>query len=173
MWSSASPACLRASLLVEKGCVTAQPCSFINQRHFHCPCTATRLLHLSLADSSPIHLLGEGGTRCRSPPTLPVLSPSLLLLPKLLKPSQHEEYSGNSLEGSEHRAVSVQDPWLDSCMLGVLPSPLQGRCLCPFPKYGHKTPVCASHIPGARISPPERRMTMHRSRQRQVGIGYP
>lgn len=46
---------------MEKNYVTAQRYSFINQRHFHCPRTATQLLRLSLADSSLIHLLREGG----------------------------------------------------------------------------------------------------------------
>lgn len=47
--------------LPKKGCVTAERYGFINQRHFHCPFTATQLLRLSLADSSLIHLPGEGG----------------------------------------------------------------------------------------------------------------
>lgn len=89
--------------------------------------------------------------RCCSPLALPVLRPSPVLLPKLLKPSQPSMRNtlGDSLEAREHRAGNVlrakarQDPWLDSCMLGVLPSPPQGRCLCPSPKYKHKTPVCA------------------------------
>lgn len=46
--------------LPRKGCLTAQHHSFINQRHFYCPFTATQLLRLSLADSSLIHLPGEG-----------------------------------------------------------------------------------------------------------------
>lgn len=43
------------------GSLTAQRGSSINQRHFQCPITETALLGLSGADSSPIHLLGQGG----------------------------------------------------------------------------------------------------------------
>lgn len=50
--------------LPRKGCRTAEHHGFINQRHFHCPFTATQLLRLSLADSSLIHLPGEGGGTC-------------------------------------------------------------------------------------------------------------
>lgn len=50
--------------LLKKGYLTAEHHSFINQRRFHCPFTATQLLRLSLADSSLIHLPGEGGGTC-------------------------------------------------------------------------------------------------------------
>jgi len=57
------PVCGHPSLL-RQGCVTAERHGFINQRHFHCPRTATQPLRLSLADSSLIHLPRAGGTCC-------------------------------------------------------------------------------------------------------------
>lgn len=155
MWSAAFPACPRASLLAEKDCVTAQHYSFINQRHFHCPCTATRLLRLSLPDSSLIHLLRERGDVL----LLPSRAASAEAIALCCSPSQTSEAQparGILWETiwkltSTGQAVCTeqrQDPQLDSCTLGVLPSPLQGRCLCPSPKYRHKTPV------GARQSHP-------------------
>lgn len=57
--------------LPKKGCVTAEYYGFINQRHFHCPFTATQLLRLSLADSSLIHLPGGGGGTCCCSPLAP------------------------------------------------------------------------------------------------------
>lgn len=51
---------LNRSRRAAAGSLTAQYGSSINQRHFQCPITETPLLGLSEADSSPIHLLGEG-----------------------------------------------------------------------------------------------------------------
>lgn len=92
---------------------------------------------------------------CCSPVVLPVLRPShcAVLLPKLLKPSQHEEYFGRlsgspRAQGRQCAQSKGKTPGWTHARLGFLPSSLQGRCLCLSPKYRHKTPV------GARQSHP-------------------
>lgn len=95
--------------LPKKGCVTAEYYGFINQRRFHCPFTATQLLRLSLADSSLIHLPGEGrGTCCCS-----LLAPRKLQPPRLFGAERtrvFERFSPGTWQGFTWRQVFSLGP---------------------------------------------------------------